>query len=139
MSVLSFACVFLWGHLRAKCRELCIVHAGQFCMLTAACIISGSNRLRRRVVPLGILVGEVVCSKNAFMFLFIYHISQCITSSRFQYCLVHGKSALIFWIYMRQTRVVLEKFETKFFSLNYQHLTFKYKIHFVEVDLYYLK
>ena len=47
------------------------------------------------------------------------------------------------YIYMREreieTLVVPEGFEPESFPLKYQHPTFKYKIHSVEVDLYYLK
>ena len=38
-----------------------------------------------------------------------------------------------------QTCVLLKRFEAESFSLKYQHLTFKCKIHSVEVDLYYLQ
>jgi len=39
----------------------------------------------------------------------------------------------------RERRVVPEGFEPESFPLKYEHPTFKYKIHSVEVDLYYLK
>ena len=37
------------------------------------------------------------------------------------------------------TCVILKEFEAESFSLIYQHLTFEYKIHYIEVGLYYFK
>ena len=39
----------------------------------------------------------------------------------------------------RETCVLSKGFEPGFFPLKYQHPTFEYKIHSVEVDLYYFK
>ena len=39
----------------------------------------------------------------------------------------------------RYTCVLLKGFEAESFPLKYQHPTFEYKIHSIEVDLYYFK
>ena len=39
----------------------------------------------------------------------------------------------------RETCIVPEGFEPEFFPLKYNHTSSKYKIHSVEVDLYYFK
>ena len=54
-------------------------------------------------------------------------------------CNAYGNEHLIWNPIPRETCIVPEGFEADVFSLKYQHLTFEYKIHFVEVDLYYLK
>jgi len=76
--------------------------------------------------------GSDLTTRNVLLYNFV---KKNAIEADFQMTLNHGQIWVDSYIYI----YIDLWFELESFPLKYQHLTFKYKIHSVEVDLYYLK